>query len=156
MRNMHILKRAASWNLFCRKDMDFKCNLTRSLSISSQAVADLASKDAQLRVFIVAGEVSGDIIGSRFMDSLKKLAPFPVRFAGVGGCMMSKQGLNSLFPMEDISVMGIWELLPHLNNFRVKLKQTVHAAVSFQPHVVLTVDSKGFSFRFLKYLRGMW
>ena len=37
---------------------------------------------------------------------------------------MSKQGLNSLFPMEDISVMGIWELLPHLNNFRVRGEQS--------------------------------
>ncbi|CAN4109955.1 unnamed protein product [Withania somnifera] len=68
--------------------------------------------------------------------------------------MMSKQGLNSLFPMEDIAVMGIWELLPYLNQFRVRLKQTMEAALSFKPHVVLTVDSKGFSFRFLKHLRA--
>ncbi|CAI9106340.1 OLC1v1005470C1 [Oldenlandia corymbosa var. corymbosa] len=128
----------------------------RSFSFSSQAVADMAAKDGELRVFIVAGELSGDMIGSRFMDSLTKLSPFPVRFAGVGGYMMCKQGLNSLFPMDDISVMGIWELLPHLNNLRVKLKQTVHAALSFQPHIVLTVDSKGFSFRFLKQLRASY
>ncbi|GFY91082.1 transferases, transferring glycosyl groups [Actinidia rufa] len=68
--------------------------------------------------------------------------------------MMAKQGLKSLFPMEDIAVMGIWKLLPHLNKFRVKLKETTEAAVSFQPHIVVTVDSKGFSFRFLKKLRG--
>ncbi|CDP16231.1 unnamed protein product [Coffea canephora] len=151
---MNKLQRGVFWNLFSRKDVELNYLLRRSFSISSHPVRDLASKDGELRVFIVAGEVSGDIIGSRFMDSLRKLSPFPVRFAGVGGYLMSKQGLNSLFPMEDISVMGIWELLPHLNNFRVKLKQTVQAALSFQPHVVLTVDSKGFSFRFLKYLRA--
>ncbi|XP_027061889.1 probable lipid-A-disaccharide synthase, mitochondrial isoform X2 [Coffea arabica] len=151
---MNKLQRGVFWNLFSRKDVELNYLLRRSFSISSHPVRDLASKDGELRVFIVAGEVSGDIIGSRFMDSLRKLSPFPVRFAGVGGYLMSKQGLNSLFPMEDISVMGIWELLPHLNNFRVQLKQTVQAALSFQPHVVLTVDSKGFSFRFLKYLRG--
>ncbi|XP_019224216.1 PREDICTED: probable lipid-A-disaccharide synthase, mitochondrial isoform X3 [Nicotiana attenuata] len=50
--------------------------------------------------------------------------------------------------------MGIWELLPYLNQFRVRLKQTIEAALSFRPHVVLTVDSKGFSFRFLKHLRA--
>ncbi|XP_019224215.1 PREDICTED: probable lipid-A-disaccharide synthase, mitochondrial isoform X2 [Nicotiana attenuata] len=63
-------------------------------------------------------------------------------------------GLNTLFPIEDIAVMGIWELLPYLNQFRVRLKQTIEAALSFRPHVVLTVDSKGFSFRFLKHLRA--
>ncbi|KAG9147098.1 hypothetical protein Leryth_005332 [Lithospermum erythrorhizon] len=122
----------------------------RSFSMSNHAVIDEALRDGELRVFIVAGEVSGDSIGSRFMDSLKKLSPIPVKFCGVGGCMMSKQGLSHVFPMEDISVMGIWELLPHLYKFRVRLKQAISAALSFHPHVVVTVDSKGFSFRFLK------
>lgn len=45
----------------------------------------MAADDGELRVFIVAGEVSGDTIGSRLMASLKNLSPFPVRFAGVGG-----------------------------------------------------------------------
>uniref|UniRef100_A0A2P2MRE8 lipid-A-disaccharide synthase n=1 Tax=Rhizophora mucronata TaxID=61149 RepID=A0A2P2MRE8_RHIMU len=74
------------------------------------------------------------------MSSLKKLCPVPVRFSGVGGSAMSNEGVKPLFPMEDISVMGIWELLPHLYNIR--------------PHVVVTVDLKGFSFRLLKQLRG--
>ncbi|CAI9774634.1 unnamed protein product [Fraxinus pennsylvanica] len=131
--------------------------IKRHFLVSSQKAAiDMGSKDGELRVFIVAGEVSGDMIGSRFMDSLKKLSPCPVRFAGVGGLAMSKQGLDSQFPMEDIAVMGIWELVPHLSKLRVKLKQTVQSALSFQPHVVLTVDSKGFSFRFLKQLRAIY
>jgi lipid-A-disaccharide synthase len=58
--------------------------------------------------------------------------------------------------MEDLAVMGVWELLPHLYKFRVKLKETIDAAVKFKPHVVVTVDSKGFSFRLLKELRGQW
>lgn len=57
----------------------------RYFSFSGQAALDMASKDGELRVFIVAGEVSGDTIGSRLMASLKKLSPFPTRFAGVGG-----------------------------------------------------------------------
>lgn len=134
----------------------YRSILKRSVSISSRSATGLASRDGELRIFIVAGEVSGDTIGSRFMDSLTKLSPFPVRFAGVGGLMMSKQGLSSLFPMEDISVMGIWELLPHLRSLKAKLKRTLDAALSFRPHVVLTVDSKGFSFRFLKQLRSRY
>ncbi|KAG6427241.1 hypothetical protein SASPL_111483 [Salvia splendens] len=137
--------------------LKFLCVGKRFLSVlGRESVRDLASKDGELRVFIVAGEVSGDIIASRFMNSLRKLSPFPVRFTGVGGLMMSRQGLNTLFPMEDISVMGIWELLPHLTKFRLRLNQTVESALTFQPHVVLTVDSKGFSFRFLKHLRARY
>lgn len=119
-----------------------------------KAPLDMAARDGELRLFIVAGEVSGDSIASRLMASLKLLSPFPVRFAGVGGAKMSHEGLQSLFPINDISVMGIWELLPHLYRIRVRLKETVEAAAIFEPHVVLTVDSKGFSFRFLKRLRG--
>ncbi|XP_038900509.1 probable lipid-A-disaccharide synthase, mitochondrial isoform X1 [Benincasa hispida] len=117
---------------------------------------EMAAKHGELRVFIVAGEVSGDTIGSRLMSSLRTLSPVPVHFSGIGGPMMSKQGLESLFPMEDIAVMGIWELFPHLRRIREKLKRTVEAAIVFQPHVVVTVDSKGFSFRLLKQIRARY
>ncbi|XP_020594195.1 probable lipid-A-disaccharide synthase, mitochondrial isoform X2 [Phalaenopsis equestris] len=66
---------------------------------------------------------------------------------------MNCEGLQSLFPMEDISVMGIFELLPYLNKIRIRLKETVEVARLFQPHVVVTIDSKGFSFRLLKQLK---
>ncbi|KAL0898922.1 hypothetical protein Bca101_082883 [Brassica carinata] len=123
---------------------------------ATKSVIDKAAVDGELRVFIVAGEVSGDNIGSRLMSSLKKLSPFPLRFHGVGGSMMCKQGLTSLFPMEDLAVMGLWELLPHLYKFRLKLKEAIDAAAMFKPHVVVTVDSKGFSFRLLKELRARY
>ncbi|KFK31788.1 hypothetical protein AALP_AA6G158400 [Arabis alpina] len=122
----------------------------------SSSVIDRAVMDGELRVFIVSGEVSGDNIGSRLMASLRKLSPLPLRFHGVGGSLMCKQGLSSLFPMEDLAVMGVWELLPHLSKFRVKLKETIDAASNFKPHVVVTVDSKGFSFRLLKQLRARY
>ncbi|CAN6574193.1 unnamed protein product [Malus baccata var. baccata] len=141
--------------------------IRRYASVSSTSVIDMAVRDGELRVFIVSGEVSGDTIGSRLMASLKNLCPVPVRFSGVGGrclfcvynvfrLMMSKQGLKSMFPMEDIAVMGLLELLPHLKRIRVKLLETVEAALLFQPHVVVTVDSKGFSFRLLKHLRARY
>ncbi|XP_022728362.1 probable lipid-A-disaccharide synthase, mitochondrial isoform X2 [Durio zibethinus] len=135
-----------------RSSICLKSPLRRYLWVSSRSLIERAAKEGELRIFIVAGEVSGDTIGSRLMASLKKLSPVTIRFSGVGGSMMSKEGLRSLFPMENIAVMGIWELLPHLYNFRVKLKETVEAAFQFQPHAVVTVDSKGFSFRLLKQL----
>lgn len=57
----------------------------RYLWVSSRFVTDRAAKEQELRIFIVAGEVSGDTIGSRLMASLKKLSPVPIRFSGVGG-----------------------------------------------------------------------
>ncbi|XP_058114969.1 probable lipid-A-disaccharide synthase, mitochondrial isoform X2 [Magnolia sinica] len=66
---------------------------------------------------------------------------------------MSKEGLQSLYPMEDISVMGFWEVFPHIRKIRMRLKETIEAAILFRPHVVVTIDSKAFSFRFLKQLR---
>lgn len=74
------------WNVKIGMSGSFLRVVKRSLSVSGRgSVRDLAATDGELRVFIVAGEVSGDIIGSRFMNSLKRLSPFPVRFAGVGG-----------------------------------------------------------------------
>ncbi|XP_008788104.1 probable lipid-A-disaccharide synthase, mitochondrial isoform X2 [Phoenix dactylifera] len=132
--------------------------MTRTVTrpLSSRAVIDMATRDGELRVFLVAGEVSGDSIASRLMASLKKLSPYPVRFAGVGGDLMRREGLQRIFPMEDLAVMGLWELLPHIINFRARLKETVEAAVSFRPQVVVTVDSKGFSFRLLKQLNDVF
>ena len=62
-----------------------KCLARRSFSTSNQAAINMATEEGELRVFIVAGEVSGDVIASRFLHSLKKLSPCPVHFAGVGG-----------------------------------------------------------------------
>ncbi|PIN20238.1 Lipid-A-disaccharide synthase [Handroanthus impetiginosus] len=74
------------WNVRIGMNTSFFTVVKRSLSVSGrESVRDLASKDGELRVFVVAGEVSGDIIAARFMKSLRRLSPFPVRFAGVGG-----------------------------------------------------------------------
>ena len=64
--------------------------------------------------YIVAGEVSGDMIGAGVMRSLKKLTSGKARFAGVGGVHMSSEGLESLFPIEELSVLGLFELIPKI------------------------------------------
>lgn len=108
----------------------------------------------QLRVFLIAGEPSGDVIGSRLMASLNELHPSSLKFAGVGGPLMEKQGLKSEFSMDDLSVMGAFELLPHLIKLRTRLQQTLVAAEIFQPDIVVAIDSKGFSFRVLKQMKA--
>ncbi|KAL6845559.1 hypothetical protein ACP4OV_025054 [Aristida adscensionis] len=125
----------------------------RARALSCGRVVDAAARDGELRVFVVAGEVSGDSLASRLMASLRALSPVPARFAGVGGELMRKEGLQSLFPMEEIAIMGLWELLPHIYSVKRKIEDAADAAMLFQPHAVVTVDSKGFSFRLLRQLK---
>ncbi|KAG0627981.1 hypothetical protein M758_2G241500 [Ceratodon purpureus] len=122
----------------------------------SNVASDVEGDDEEFRVFIVAGEPSGDVIGSRLMGSLRRLSPKPLRFSGVGGANMEKEGLNSAFKMEDITVMGAAELVPHMFRIWRRLRQTVAAAIDFEPHVVVTIDAKGFNFRVLRSLTAAY
>ena len=74
--------------------------------------------------YIVAGEVSGDVIGAGVMKSLKKLTSGKARFAGVGGVHMSAEGLESLFPIEELSVLGLFELIPKIPKLLNRLSNT--------------------------------
>jgi lipid-A-disaccharide synthase len=77
-----------------------------------------------------------------------------VRFAGVGGPQSERQGLQSLFPMRELSVMGLAEVLPHLPRLIKRLNQTVAAARQLEPDAIVTVDSPGFCLRLAHHLRG--
>ena len=76
-------------------------------------VAEPAVVQEPLRIFVVAGEASGDLLGANLMHALKNTHP-DIEFYGVGGKQMQDEGLQSLFPMEDLSVMGLAEVLPRL------------------------------------------
>lgn len=105
-------------------------------------------------IFLVAGEPSGDQLGAKLMAALKVLSAGKVRFAGVGGEMMKAQGLNSLFPIDDIAVCGLVEIIPHIPRILRRLRQTVAAARALDADAVVTIDSPGFSFRVGRKLRG--
>eukprot|EP01018_Ginkgo_biloba_P013793 Gb_24745 [translate_table: standard] len=68
--------------------------------------------------------------------------------------LMIREGLQSRFPMDDLTVMGVWELIPHMYSIMAQLQETIEVALDFQPHVVVTIDSKGFAFCLLKCLRA--
>ena len=98
-------------------------------------------------IFIVSGETSGDNLAGRLMAALKAATDGRIRFAGIGGLQSEAQGLTSLFPMRELSVMGLAEVLPHLPRLIKRLNQTAETALALKPDAVVTVDSPGFCLR---------
>lgn len=109
--------------------------------------------DAIPLIFLVAGEPSGDALGAGLMAALKERTGGAVRFAGVGGEGMASQGLDSLFPMADLSVMGVAEVLPRLPRILRRLSETAREARRLRPAAVVTIDAPDFCFRLAKRLR---
>ncbi len=105
-------------------------------------------------IYLLAGEQSGDTLGGRLMAALRRADP-AVRFAGVGGARMTEQGLESLFPIQDLAVMGLLEVLPRVLQLRRRLAQTVADIAARRPDVVVTIDSPGFTLRLLKAIRSL-
>ena len=99
--------------------------------------------DAPL-VYLIAGEPSGDLLGGRLMAALRAETGGRVRFAGVGGEAMRAQGLDSLFPMADLTVMGLVEVLPRLPRILGRIKETLADIEARAPVAVVTIDSWGF------------
>lgn len=100
-----------------------------------------------LSIFMVAGEPSGDVLGARMMSSLRDLTGGNITITGVGGEMMLAQGLESLFPMEELSVMGVAEILPHLPLLLRRIRETAAAVDRAAPDALVTIDSPDFTRR---------
>ena len=98
-----------------------------------------------LTFFLIAGEPSGDRLGAALMAGLKSLTQ--VEFHGIGGPMMEAQGLKSLFPMSDLSVMGLVEVLPKYFPLKRRIAQAAAAALARAPAAVITIDSPDFCLR---------
>ncbi len=106
-----------------------------------------------MRVFILAGEPSGDKLGGALMAGLKQLHP-GIEFDGVGGPLMQAQGLQSRFAMDELSVMGIAEILPKYRHLMARINETAQAVIETGPDVLITIDSPDFSFRVAKRVKA--
>lgn len=106
-----------------------------------------------MKVFVIAGEPSGDKLGAALMAGLCELAP-DARFTGVGGEGMAAQGLTSLFPMSDLSVMGLAEVLPRIALLRRRIRETAAAIAQEKPDLIVTIDSPDFCLRVLRAARA--
>ena len=105
------------------------------------------------KIFLIAGEPSGDHIGARLIEKIRQQAQCKVKFIGVGGPEMEAKGHLSIFPMKDLSVMGIVEVLPHLPRILSRVRQTVNSIISEDPDILITIDSPGFSNQVVARLR---
>ncbi|MDE1906909.1 MAG: lipid-A-disaccharide synthase, partial [Rhodospirillales bacterium] len=100
-------------------------------------------------IFIVAGEASGDVLGFRLMQALRAQNQ-NLRFSGIGGARMEEAGLTSLFPMQELALMGLAEILPKVLHLKKRLAQTIEAIRNQKPDILVTIDSPGFTLRVLK------
>lgn len=98
-----------------------------------------------LKLFLIAGEPSGDRLGAALMAGLKSLTP--MEFAGVAGPLMQAEGMESLFPMEELSVMGIAEVLPKYLHLKRRIREAAEAAVASGAEALVTIDSPDFGLR---------
>jgi lipid-A-disaccharide synthase len=106
-----------------------------------------------LKLFVVAGEHSGDALGSRLMAALQALRPGLITYAGVGAEGMEQAGLKSLYPMSDVAVMGPLAILKRLPRIVARVYETVDAALTFQPDLVVIIDAPEFTHPIAKRIR---
>ncbi|WP_029030875.1 lipid-A-disaccharide synthase [Salinarimonas rosea] len=107
--------------------------------------------DAPL-VYLVAGEESGDALGAGLMRALRARVP-GARFVGVGGARMAAEGLDSLFPMAEMSVMGILPVIARLPSLLRRIDETAKAVVAARPDVLVLIDSPDFTHRVARRAR---
>ena len=106
-----------------------------------------------MKLFLLAGEASGDRLGAELMRGLRQLKP-DVRFRGIAGPEMQSEGLDSLFDMAELSVMGLAEVLPKYFALKRRLDQTVAEVLAWKPDILVTIDSPDFCLRVARTVRA--
>lgn len=113
-----------------------------------------AGSGNSLHVYLIAGEPSGDVIGSHLVNALRAACGDDLRLSGVGGPEMEAAGLSSLFPYGELAIMGLFEVLPSVPRLLRRMRQVARDIERVQPDVVVTIDSPGFVFGVIRRLRS--
>ena len=106
-----------------------------------------------MKVFVIAGEASGDKLGAALMAGLTQLRP-DVTLDGVGGPLMQAEGLVSRFPMDELSVMGLAEILPKYRALKARIRQMAEAIIETRPDILITIDSPDFCLRVARLVKA--
>lgn len=104
-------------------------------------------------IMLIAGEPSGDALGGQLIEGLRQLSPDGLRIVGVGGHQMRAAGLQSLYSLNDTSVMGLREVVPRLRRIVTRVYQAVNFAVQLKPDLVVVIDSPDFTHNVAKRIR---
>lgn len=111
-------------------------------------------KTSKRKIFISAGEASGDYLGGLLMQNIRELMPDDeLEFFGIGGANMCANGLKLLFPISELSIIGILEVIGKVFHVKRLIKTTVLAILDYKPDVVITIDSSGFHHRIDRMLK---
>lgn len=112
-----------------------------------------ARKDHAIRIFVVAGEHSGDALGAKLMSAIRNAASRPLRFEGVGGAQMAAEGLASLYPIADVAVMGPLVILAALPRLVRRINHAAEAGAAMHPDAVVIIDSPEFTHPIARRIR---
>lgn len=105
-------------------------------------------------IFLIAGEPSGDALGAHLMAALRRATGGRVRFAGLGGELMQAEGLTSLFPISELSLLGVFEIAPRALQLLARMRETAAAVRRLSPAAVVSIDAPAFSHGVWRRLRG--
>jgi lipid-A-disaccharide synthase len=112
------------------------------------------SSTEDLRLFVIAGEESGDRLGGALMAAIKARAPGAVAFRGIGGRAMAEQGLDSLFPLHDIAVNGFSAIPARLPQILRRIREAADAVIAAKPDLLVIIDSPDFTHRVARRVRA--
>jgi len=113
-----------------------------------------ASGDVARKIFLIATEESGDRLGAHLMKVLRQRLGGAVRFEGVGGQSMAREGLTSLFPIEELSIIGLAAVLKQLPKVLRLIRETVGAVMRAHPDILVIIDSPDFTHRVARRVRA--
>ena len=106
-----------------------------------------------MKLYVIAGEASGDALGAALLAGLKSLRP-DLQLQGIGGPLMQAEGLRSLFPMDELSVMGLAEVLPKYAHLKRRIRETAADVLAAAPDALITIDSPDFVLRVARRVRA--
>ena len=103
-----------------------------------------------MKIVIITGEESGDVLGASLVDALKKTSIGEFELYGIGGSLLLKRGIQNYHHINEISVMGIVEVIPKILKIRRIINNVTQAVLELKPDIVITIDSPDFTLRVAK------